>query len=511
MGKRTLTVLALGALTATLLLIGEDWVTRVAAFSTILGVITYLAVKQEQTARQAGDLAHMRAAYEQLDQQAKLIIRTDLVLHRTQEELDRRLASLLSLHRLGRQLQVSLRPDAIYGVLDEALVQQLGFSRGLLGLCPSLETVEWHAIVGLEEPAAAQLAAHLTASGLLKSYLTRPLPHVVTAAEAGAEESALLNLLGVPSAIVAAILPHAGPAGCLVLGRHAGVAAGGADQDLAAILVNQLATAVENSALYDETWGARQELERKVRERTHELAEANAELIRLNTAKSNFVSAVSHELRTPLAAIKGYASLLAGGQFGALAAPQRERVAKIEKHADLLTLLINNLLDIARIESGRVTMERRNIPVEEFFATIQDQVRPQMEAKRLRYTADLDGIKHLTGDPQHLQRVFVNLLSNAVKYTPEGGDIRLGLTRDGAHLLIAVRDSGCGISADDLPKLFQEFYRAADPINQQVHGTGLGLALVKRIVEAHQGTISVDSAPGRGSTFSVRLPLGSEA
>ena len=152
-------------------------------------------------------------------------------------------------------------------------------------------------------------------------------------------------------------------------------------------------------------------------------------------------------------------------------------------------------------------MERAPIAVEEFFATVQDLVRPQLEAKRLRYTPDLDGVTTLTGDPQHLQRVFLNLLSNAIKYTPKDGEIRVQLRKDGASVLATVSDTGCGIAAEHVPKLFQEFFRVSDPANQQVQGTGLGLALVKRIVEAHHGQIAVTSEPGKGSTFSVRLPL----
>jgi len=499
-----------GALTAALLMVGLDWSTRFLGLIVMLGTLGYLALKMEQAHRQLADVHRLRDAYDQLDRQAKLIIRTDLELHRTQEELDRRAASLMSLHQLGRQLQVSLRPEEVYGKLHPSIVTNFGFSKGLLGMCTSLDTVEWHSHIGVSADAAEELKKHLITSTLLKRVLTAPSPKTLrTHAATDASERQLLSLLGVPMAVVAGVIPHAGPAGCLLLGGVTDDATDSrGDEELVAILANQLATAVENSALYEGAWEAKQELERKVRERTHELAEANSALVRLNQAKSNFVSAVSHELRTPLAAIKGYASLLGTGQFGALAKSQAERVAKIEKHADLLTQLINNLLDIARIESGRVAMEHRPIAVEEFFATITDLVRPQLEAKRIRYAADLDGITQLVGDAQHLQRVFVNLLSNAIKYTPEGGHIRVGLRRDGASVLATVSDTGSGIPAEDLPKLFQEFYRAADPINQHIEGTGLGLALAKRIVDAHQGHITVQSEPGKGSTFSVTLPAG---
>ena len=473
----------------------------------LMACLVYLAVKAHTAHRQLSELRRLRDAYDQLDQQAKLIIRTDLELHRTQEELDRRLASLMSLHQLGRQLEVSLHPEEIYMKLDAPLVTNFGFSKGLLGMCASLDTIDWRALVGVTEAAAEELKTHLMASGLLKQMLTNPVPMMLQAtASISPAQRKLLELLDIPVAVVGGILPHAGPAGFVLFGRTGSVANPKADEELVAILTNQLAIAVENSALYEKTWNAQRELERKVQERTRELAEANAGLVRLNKAKSDFVSAVSHELRTPLAAIKGYAALLNSGQFGSLDKPAAERVAKIEKHADLLAQYINNLLDIARIESGRVTMERQTIPLDEFLTSVQELVFPQLEAKHIQYAVDRDGVKDLVGDPQHLQRVLLNLLSNAIKYTPEGGSIRVGLSREGEATLISVSDTGCGISPEDLTKLFQEFYRANDPINQQVRGTGLGLALVKRIVEAHQGRIWVDSEKGKGSTFFVSLP-----
>ena len=514
MAYLTYLVVALGSLAALLLALEAGWKAETASMAVVLfGSLLYMALKSESARQQLEELRRLRAAYDQLDQQAKLIIRTDLELHRTQEELDRRLASLMSLHELGRQLQVNLRPEEVFGKLDAAVVTNFGFSKGLLGMCGSLERLEWRSLVGVTQELADGMRAHLLGSGLLRELLTNPVPHILQpTSDLGLDRRKLLDLFGVPVAVVAGVMPHTGPAGFLLLGRaEGGLPNPKADEELVAILTNQLAIAVENSALYEETWASQRELERKVQERTRELAEANAGLIRLNKAKSDFVSAVSHELRTPLAAVKGYAALLGSGQFGPLSSAQSERITKIEKHADLLTQLINNLLDIARIESGRVTMESRLIPLEEFVGGVKDMVGPQLDAKHLRYSVELDGVKHLAGDPQHLQRVFVNLLSNAVKYTPERGVVALTFTRQGGTILASVRDTGCGISAEDLPKLFHEFYRANDALNQQIRGTGLGLALVKRIVEAHHGTIEVESAPGKGSTFTVSLPADAPA
>ena len=507
----TYLVLAIGTLAALVLTLGYAWtIQSIGMIAGLVGSLVYLALKVESTQSQLKELRRLRAAYDQLDQQAKLIIRTDLELQRSQETLDRRLSSLMSLHRLARQLDVSLRPDEVFGKLDDETVMNFGFSRGLLGIGSPPGAIEWRSLIRVSPAVAHDLSAHLSAGGLLQSLLANNQAPVFLQRSLVTQEPhrKLLELLEVSSAVLVGISPRTGPAGYLLLGRTGTEASVDeqAVEELVSVLANQLATAVENSALYEKAWTAQQELERKVQERTRELANANAQLQRLNKAKSDFVSAVSHELRTPLAAIKGYAALLVSGQFGQLAQPQSERIAKIERHADLLTQLINNLLDIARIESGRIAMERRPIPVKEFISTIHDVVHPQLDAKRLRYSEDLDGITELVGDPQHLQRVFVNLLSNAIKYTPEGGTIRFGLQREDDSVLATVTDTGCGIAPEEIPKLFQEFYRANDPVNREIRGTGLGLALVKRIVEAHQGRIWVSSEKNRGSTFSVSLP-----
>lgn len=500
-------VFTIGTLATLTLLLGVRDPSLIGMGVSIIGALLYLAFKAESARRKVANLTGLQDAYDQLDQQAKLIIRTDLELHRTQEELDRQLASLMSLHQLGQRLQVNLRPDEVFSKVDASVVANFGFSKGLLGMCRSFNDLEWCSLVGISQADADVLKAHIVKSQLLKQTLTNPAPAILQGAtSSNPAHRTLLEQLGVPVAVVAGIMTEDGPAGFLIFGKSGGAVNAKVDEELVAILTNQLAIAVENSALYEKAWSSQQKLERKVQERTRELAEANAGLVHMNKAKSDFVSAVSHELRTPLAAIKGYASLLGSGQFGSLVKAQRDRIAKVEKHADLLAHFINNLLDIARIESGRITMERSPIPVQEFLTAVHEVVSPQMDAKHIHYTVEQNGISQLVGDSTHLQRVFVNLLSNAIKYTPEHGHIHVGFTREGSSIVATVRDDGCGIEPEDQEKLFQEFYRVNDAVNQQVRGTGLGLALVKRIVDAHHGRIWVTSKKGKGSTFFVSLP-----
>ncbi len=486
-----------------------DFLKRLLFLSGLLGLVFYVASKAELEQGKSEELTRLRAAYEQLDQQAKLIIRTDLELHRTQEELDRKLTSLFALHELGQQLVVSLHPAEIYGKLNARLITSLGFSRGLIGMCQPSGELQWQTRIGIPEPTAQEMHQTLSANGWLKTYMANPTLQSFDVKHAPADSlpAKVLELLSSKSAVIVGIRPHSGPAGCLILARSgASLNEWRGDEELVAILVTQLGIALENSSLYEEMWRSSQELESKIQERTRELEDANTQLIRLNKAKSDFVSAVSHELRTPLAAIKGYAALLHSGQFGPMEKAQVERLAKIEKHADLLTQFINDLLDIARIESGRVTMQRRSIDTKELFASLLDVLKPQLDAKRLQLHFQGDSVTHMIGDPIHLPRVFINLLSNAIKYTPEQGSITVTMRHDGQNILTTVRDTGVGIDAKELPKLFQEFYRAAHPINEQVRGTGLGLALVKRIIEAHAGQIAVTSELGKGTSFTFTMP-----
>ena len=505
---KTLIVLFSGALALGLLAFEFDWLTKFLVMGVLLGVLCYFALRFENQKHQMEELQRLRATYEQMDHQAKLIIRTDLELHRTQEELDHKLSALVALHELGQQLRVTLNPSEIYGTLTAQFLNGFGFSRGLVALCPAPEQLNWAARIGISDEEAEPIRQHLLTSGWLRDLLTNPAPRTLRASSAsGPAVQRLLELLDTKTLTAAGVVPQAGPSGVLLLVREGGgVREWRGDDELIAILTTQLAIAVENSALYGEAWQAQRALEQKVQERTQELASANTQLMRLNKSKSDFVSAVSHELRTPMAAIKGYASLLRSGQFGPMAEPQAERLAKIEKHTDLLTQLINNLLDIARIESGRVTMEARAIETDEFLTMVLDVVKPQMDAKRIRFAANADGVTRLVGDPAHLPRIFINLLSNATKYTPEGGTITMTLQQTGQAIVATVQDSGCGIAPEDVPKLFQEFYRTSNPVNEKVRGTGLGLALVKRIVEAHHGQIAVSSKVGKGTTVTVTLP-----
>jgi two-component system phosphate regulon sensor histidine kinase PhoR len=264
--------------------------------------------------------------------------------------------------------------------------------------------------------------------------------------------------------------------------------------------------------LFEETWHSHQELEIKVKQRTKELSEALEEIKIVTKRKSDFVSAVSHELRTPLTSIKGYASLLSEGKLGPLPGSVKERLEKINKHTDSLSQLINDLLDISRIESGRVEMKIENIDLRKILEALADLFAPQLKEKQIQFLQEIPpDITTVAADINQLQRVFINLVSNSLKFTPANGKIKVQAKKINNCVQIDVQDTGLGISEKNLNKIFEEFYREDNEINQNVKGTGLGLSLVKYIIEAHKGKIWVNSKLNQGATFSFSLPLSAES
>jgi signal transduction histidine kinase len=279
------------------------------------------------------------------------------------------------------------------------------------------------------------------------------------------------------------------------------------DTELLSVLASQIGTAIENSKLYTELFNSRQDLERRVKERTAELAKLNEELKKLNKMKSDFVSAVSHELRTPLTSIKGYASILMTGKLGEVTPVQKQRLEKIDKHSNNLVRLVNNMLDIARIESGKIQMVIKEASLKEMIDSAIDIVTPQAKEKNISIALNIktksDKIK---ADSGQIERVFVNLLSNAVKFTPEKGKITVSSKDKEGYVEFGVEDTGIGISEEDAKKVFEEFFRADNAMEQKIQGTGLGLSLVRKIVEAHKGKIWVQSKLGKGTKFSFTVP-----
>jgi PAS domain S-box-containing protein len=247
-----------------------------------------------------------------------------------------------------------------------------------------------------------------------------------------------------------------------------------------------------------------EEERRRLLESERASREAAEEASRL---KDDFLATVSHELRTPLTAIHGWALLLASGQLDAAASARAVQV--IERNARAQKQIINDLLDVSRIISGKMRLDVRRVELGSVLSAAVESVRPAAAAKEIELRTALDApAAEVSGDSDRLQQVFWNLLSNAVKFTPAGGRVSVRLSRADGHAEVAVIDTGQGISPDFRPYVFDRF-RQGDPSTARAQGgLGLGLSIVRHLVELHGGTVRAESeGEGRGSTFTVELPL----
>ncbi len=228
--------------------------------------------------------------------------------------------------------------------------------------------------------------------------------------------------------------------------------------------------------------------------------------VQADRAKTEFVSTVSHELRTPLTSIKGYTDLLFAGAVGTINDTQKHFLGIIKNNADRLTALINDLLDISRIETGRIKLNMQAVNMMDVINEVVESLHGQIEQKGLQLQVTLPSVvPSVNGDRARLIQIVTNLLSNAYKYTDEGG-IHISLTLLQGAIRIDFTDSGIGISSDDMSKIFERFYRADTPVVEGRGGTGLGLSITKQLTELHGGRIWVQSELGVGSTFTIVLP-----
>jgi signal transduction histidine kinase len=247
-------------------------------------------------------------------------------------------------------------------------------------------------------------------------------------------------------------------------------------------------------------------LEQKVTERTRDLAEALAQLEVANQHKSDLLSTVSHELRTPLGAIKGYATALL--RFGPRIrqAERREFLESIDRAADRLSALIEDLLLAQRLEAGKLPITPEPLNLAELAEEVVAELAPRATDHDFVCLLPPD-LPLACGDPRRVRQVLLNLLDNAVKYSPDGGEIRIAADARNGDLAVSVRDEGLGIPADHITRVFERFHRVETSITRSTRGTGLGLAICQGIVQAQGGRIWAESpGEGAGSTFCFTLP-----
>jgi signal transduction histidine kinase len=464
--------------------------------SLLIMVLAIYLEKIKENSRLKKERDYLNRVVYDLDCQAKLIIKGDMELKLYQEEIEDKLNKLTLLKNLIISSLNILDKDQLFAQIDERTVNDLGFKKGAILKFADTElkvnfgfnAQEIEAIkvflqhkknifftvplLSPEYEASRALAASLQAKDFLMAPIkTRENIYAVFA---------LSNLL-MPTDVKRA------------------------EKEIFSIICMYLGQCLDNIKLFEDIYHTKDELEKKVKERTNELVKSLRDIEVISKAKSDFISGVSHELRTPLTSIKGFSSLLVDEKFGKLPAEAKNKLMTIDENVNKLVEMVNTLLDIARIEAGKTEVKIAPADLSKVIRDTVEFMSPQIYAKKINLSLSIPDMIMAYMDKNLIERVFINLIGNALKFTPAGGELKINCIRQDSQLLIKVSDNGCGIEKENLEKIFQEFFRVDNTTNKETKGTGLGLSLAKRIIETHKEKIWVESEVGKGTAFYFTL------
>ena len=439
---------------------------------------------------------------------------------RLYQEARRRAERLTAMAAVARTLTSSLEERAVFECIVRAAVELLGGDMACLWVYDEARALlRVAAGAGAPDFPLPPQDTFAPGEGLVGTVFAERAPRVVVdpQREPAYAQRAWAAAAGVRAAAAVPVLMGERALGVLSVVFRKPPDLGAEELDLLSSFANQAAVAMENARLYQHLKNYSAGLEEKVRERTAALEAANLQLTEANRLKSAFLANMSHELRTPLNSIIGFSEVLEDGTFGPLTERQRLYVQNILRSGQHLLSLITDILDLSKIEAGKMELRLSRVPVGEALAEAVEVIRGQALGKSITLALEADAsLPVLTADPGKFRQICYNLLSNAVKFTPDGGRVSVAaraVSLEGPRgpvpaVEVEVADTGIGIEAADQERIFREFEQVDGSYARKYPGTGLGLALTRKLVELHGGTVRVESAgSGCGSTFRVRLPL----
>lgn len=337
--------------------------------------------------------------------------------------------------------------------------------------------------------------------------ITTPLIHDALCADFDTKEMARF-MVSHRASIILPLPKQDAIIGYLILGRHKGGTYSQRDVRTLETISDELTIAIQNALSIQEVKELNETLQQKIDEATRELRHSNAQLRRLDETKDEFISMASHQLRTPLTSIKGYLDMILEGDAGEINESQRKFLTEAFASSDRMVHLINDFLNVSRLQTGKFAIEKRPNDIEKIVKQEVDSLKLSAEQRKLKFKLSIAGdVPKLMLDEAKIRQVIMNFADNAIYYSKPDTEILVSVALDGNRAEVMVKDTGIGVPKDEQGRLFGKFFRATNARNQRPDGTGVGLYLAKRVILGHGGDVIFSSEEGKGSTFGFWLPI----
>jgi PAS domain S-box-containing protein len=429
-----------------------------------------------------------------------------------EERIQRQLKRLNALRTIDTAISSSFDLDVILDILLEQVLSQLGVdASAVLLVNTQMQTIEYAASRGFHSHALRHTHLKLGEGYASQAVLQRKTIHISSLMESGGKladalQSAheeFVDYYGAPLIVKGEVK------GVLEIYHHSHLKSSAEWLEFLETLAGQTAIAIDNAQLFENLQRSNAELEQRVARRTAELNQTNLELEHANRTKDEFLATMSHELRTPLNSVLGLAESLLEQRRDPLSDYQQKSLQIIESSGRHLLELINDILDLSKIEAGKFDYYPQPVSVDELCRASLTFVKEQATRKFITITyTEETAVSKIYADPRRLKQILVNLLTNAVKFTLNHGQVDLQVRADAeqGRVQFSVSDNGIGIALEDLKQLFIPFAQVDSSLTREYEGTGLGLALVQKLTDLHGGSVDVESEVGKGSRFTINLP-----